>query len=181
MIHLPPTSPLTCLLAANQPLGNMLMGVAIVLVTASLLLTLRKRKRRMDSEKLQPGERLQRNREIDRMNGNINQMMVELEALTRRFSAQLDAKSLRLEKLLEEADRKIALLQDSSPTPQSGSAGSEVSVESPPAPPPVGPSGDPLVQKVYDLADAGQPTVEIARQLDEQVGKVELILALRQS
>ena len=37
-----------------------------------------------------------------------------------------------------------------------------------------------LVRRIYDLADAGRSTLEIARQLDEPVGEVELILALRQ-
>lgn len=38
---------------------------------------------------------------------------------------------------------------------------------------------DPLSASVYELADRGRSAVEIARSLDEQIGKVELILALR--
>ncbi len=38
---------------------------------------------------------------------------------------------------------------------------------------------DPLTRSVYALADDGRSSVEIARKLDEQIGKVELILALR--
>lgn len=38
---------------------------------------------------------------------------------------------------------------------------------------------DPLMRQIYELADEGATPVEIARKLDEQVGKVELILALR--
>ena len=38
---------------------------------------------------------------------------------------------------------------------------------------------DPLTRSVYKLADSGHDTVSIARELDEQIGKVELILALR--
>jgi hypothetical protein len=34
---------------------------------------------------------------------------------------------------------------------------------------------------VYELADGGRDPVEIARALDEQIGKVELILALRET
>jgi len=40
---------------------------------------------------------------------------------------------------------------------------------------------DPFTQQVYDLADAGKNPVEIASQLNEQTGKVELVLALRKS
>jgi len=38
---------------------------------------------------------------------------------------------------------------------------------------------DPLSASVYELADRGRTPVQIAQYLDEQVGKVELILALR--
>jgi hypothetical protein len=38
---------------------------------------------------------------------------------------------------------------------------------------------DPLTRRVYELSDAGHNPVDIARALDEQIGKVELILALR--
>lgn len=38
---------------------------------------------------------------------------------------------------------------------------------------------DPLTRAVYDLADDGRRSIDIARELDEQIGKVELILALR--
>ena len=38
---------------------------------------------------------------------------------------------------------------------------------------------DPLTEEIYELADAGRTPVEIAQHLAEQVGKVELILALR--
>jgi uncharacterized membrane-anchored protein YhcB (DUF1043 family) len=41
------------------------------------------------------------------------------------------------------------------------------------------PALDPLTRQVYALADAGRPALSIARDLNEQVGKVELILALR--
>ncbi len=38
---------------------------------------------------------------------------------------------------------------------------------------------DPVTVAVYEHADAGRTPIEIATELDEQVGKVELILALR--
>lgn len=40
---------------------------------------------------------------------------------------------------------------------------------------------DPLTESVYQLADAGRNAVSIAQELEEQIGKVELILALRAS
>jgi hypothetical protein len=41
-------------------------------------------------------------------------------------------------------------------------------------------SDDPLARRVYELADGGMDAVAIARQLNEHVGKVELMLALRE-
>lgn len=38
---------------------------------------------------------------------------------------------------------------------------------------------DPLSRRIYGLADEGLPPSEIAKKLEEQIGKVELILALR--
>ncbi len=43
----------------------------------------------------------------------------------------------------------------------------------------VKPNVDQFKQRVYAMADSGQPAVAIARDLDEQVGEVELVLALR--
>lgn len=40
-------------------------------------------------------------------------------------------------------------------------------------------ASDPLTRRVYGLADEGLAPTDIARKLDEQIGKVELILALR--
>lgn len=39
---------------------------------------------------------------------------------------------------------------------------------------------DEVTSKIYEMSDAGQSAVEIASALEEHVGKVELILALRQ-
>lgn len=109
----------------------------------------------------------------------------------RHLAALLDNKAERLEQLLAEAEERIAhlegLVRDAA---QSGSGSSaqtatQRSVESsmpanhephPPTPEPA----DPLTRSVYELADNGHSSVEIAQKLDEQVGKIDLILALRQ-
>ncbi|MCB9843016.1 MAG: hypothetical protein H6812_07140 [Phycisphaeraceae bacterium] len=44
---------------------------------------------------------------------------------------------------------------------------------------PASATSDPLSRRVYGLADEGLAPPEIAKRLDEQIGKVELILALR--
>ncbi len=98
-----------------------------------------------------------------------------LEDTARRLSAQLDNKSRRLEKLIDDADRRIATLGlRTAPAATAPTAAAH-------APPRSngGPANDALTQNVYELSDAGRSSLEIAQRLDEQVGKIELILALR--
>ena len=40
-------------------------------------------------------------------------------------------------------------------------------------------AADPIAVDVYRLADEGRSSIEIAKELDEHTGKIELILALR--
>ncbi|MBT8484329.1 MAG: hypothetical protein KJO43_02035, partial [Phycisphaerae bacterium] len=71
------------------------------------------------------------------------------------------------------------LLAVEPPPPPAPAPASETNGPAPP--PPASPPHDPLARAVYELADLGEDPVTIARRLDEQVGKVELILALRGS
>ncbi len=98
---------------------------------------------------------------------------------TQQLMAQLDNKAERLEQLLAQADQRIADLQATSvraPQQRTPAAQSHLIVEVSPQP-----VVDPLTQSVYELADAGADPVEIAQQIDEQIGKIELILALRRT
>lgn len=83
-------------------------------------------------------------------------------------SGDLDDKLQRLEDLVQQADERIAALREL----VAANSGGPTSKSSEPL--------DPLTRSVYELNDAGRRPVEIAQALDEQVGKVELILALRQ-
>ena len=135
-------------------------------------------------------EQIQQNRQHRGMRSDLERLMVEIEELSKRFASQLDAKSIQLDRLLSEADQRIAQLErlgrdavefgpssfdttvggpGSSPTGQeTGSSNDQASV-------------DPLTRSVYELADQGHDASQIARQLNEHVGKVELILALRRA
>lgn len=102
-------------------------------------------------------------------------LAADLHDTARRLGAQLDNKAHRLEKLIEEADQRIAALGHRTGPAENASDGAPA--------PPTRSNGerqiDSLTQEVYEQADAGRSAVEIAQRLDEQVGKVELILALR--
>jgi hypothetical protein len=157
----------------------LVLGVA--LITASMIMRLRKR-RRILSPSRTPDEQLERNRQLRGMHGDLEQLMVEIEQLARRFGTQLDAKSIELERLLSQADQRIEQLRQlashASPAP-----GAQVDDAQPgPAPrPPVSRMDDPLSRSVYQLADSGYTPPQIAAELKEHIGKIELILALREA
>ena len=113
-----------------------------------------------------------------------------------RLSAQLDVKAERLEQLIREADERLSALGAAPSAPvhlddglddgrdhgSTAAAGPDlVTDETRDEPREPQRMMDPLISAVYELADEGRPVVEIARELDEQIGKVDLILALRAS
>jgi len=96
----------------------------------------------------------------------IHTVMRDAEELAGLLAGQIDRQAARLERLITEADARIRRL--------------ERIEAATPRPPTREPAVDPLNQQVYEMADEGLPAVDIARQLNQHTGKVELILALRQ-
>lgn len=112
---------------------------------------------------------------------------------TQRMAAQLDSKTAQLEILISQADERIALLKKIQSNEVISKSAKPTKTQQKLAKPPTPSSRnkevrqphstpqliDQLTRSVYDLADFGRTTIEIAQELDEQVGKVELILSLR--
>jgi len=84
-----------------------------------------------------------------------------LIGLAQQLADQLDRKARNLEELIRQAERAARTLEGVR-------AGGEV-------------EKDPLVVKVIALDAEGVSPLEIARRLDEHIGKIELILALERS
>lgn len=175
--------------SGGNPLAQVLMAAGVMMLIVLAVINGRKRLRqRRQQPSLTPHEKVERIKQTHGMKNDLRDMMVELEDLTRRFSAQLDAKAVRLERLIDEADQRIARLENGE---AGGGRGGErrsskvAAAAGEASPPPTeeeepAEATDPLTQSVYELADAGHEPIAIARQLDEHVGKVELILALRE-
>ncbi|MEM7627580.1 MAG: hypothetical protein AAF333_18445 [Planctomycetota bacterium] len=169
----------------NQAIATGLFIVGVVFISAWLLMRLRKRNLRG------PGyttaqEHLERYKQKDAVRNDLEGLMVDIEQLAKRLGAQLDAKAIRVEKLIDDADLRIAQLQKAMQEQHAGlpaapapEATPEAVAETPAASPEE--PADPLTVDVYRLADEGLGPPEIARRLDEHVGKIELILALRQA
>jgi hypothetical protein len=193
----------------NNYLPQILMFGGVMMVMFILVTNAKRRYReRQRGQNLSARERLERVQQESVMKNDLRTMMVELEDLTRRFSAQLDAKSVRLDHMMQEADAKMAQLRQmieaaggdpntatptndntsqvealpeavQAPAPSAADANPDSSEVSAPVEATPTDEDDPLKRRIYELDDGGQTSVEIATELGEHVGKVELILALR--
>lgn len=153
-------------------------------------------------------------------------LMVEVQELTRLCAGQIENRAVRLERLIADADTRLAELRaiearQPSPDPRtqdqpetrtplvstrSVRAARSISTTERPTPEPLPPEAlrrssvltmegagrapntgshseaggmEPLTRRVYELADRGMSALDIARKLEEQIGKVQLILSLR--
>jgi len=180
-----------------QNIGWALAAIGVTLVTLSLVMGIRKKRRKM-SGRVTARETLDRYKAKSEVRDDLERVMVEVEEMARRVSAQLDAKTVAIEKLLRDAQTKVEQLNaaierferaaaasangegkadgaDDSPAP----GDSVAPAPDTPTPPRAASPQDELSRRVYALADEGHAAPAIARQLDEHIGKIELILALR--
>jgi hypothetical protein len=135
---------------------------------------------------------------------DIRKRVGELIGTAQRLASRIDDKAERLQELLMLVDQRLEIFEQSETAldiatratsavdhrgtieeaetsdPQEAPT-RHVDVESKPASAALGDgsSVDATTRSIYELADAGRGSLEIARELQEQVGKVELILALR--
>lgn len=167
-----------------------------ILATAYLIMRPKLRKKR-DPMAGRPvgGFGLSQQRQIER---DMNSLMVQMLDTARQMTAQLDTRAARLEVLLQEADQKMARLEEMAlmpaqlpaattkalpepaperlqlPAPEETTTNEESADSSYPEPLP-----DPRYVEIYALADEGMKAVEIAKRLDRPNGEVEFILAMR--
>ena len=103
--------------------------------------------------------------------------------MTRLCAGQIDRRAAKIEALLERADVAIARMEELAGDMDYSGAKPRVGVRrvrhSPQMRHNEPNDTDPLAQEIYQLSDSGKNPVEIAGALEEHVGKVELILALR--
>lgn len=107
-------------------------------------------------------------------------LLVELSEMSRKMTAQIDSRSAKLELLIQEADAKIEQLRAlQASTPKSHVERFRMDVTPSPVPDDIATTIDPRHAEVYQLADQGRSTAEIADGLRRPRGEIELILALR--
>jgi len=108
------------------------------------------------------------------------QLSHEVRDLTKLCIREIDERSAQLEALIERAERAASRLEgagelDRARAPEIGVRRIEPKTD---VPAPAGAVEDPLRGRILGLAREGKSPLEIAEELDEHVGKVELILAL---
>lgn len=176
--------------ASAAPWAQMLMVIMVVGLGVILMVSIRGKIARRNMNRPSPREWIDHIKAVRHRHDDAHAVSAQLVDTARRLGAQMDNKAQRLELLLQEADERIAQLSeakdaglsaaDESPAGREGAFGGPDPGSFKPSPDPPRPL-DPLTQGVYELADTGRSPLEIAQQMDEQVGKVELILALRQA
>jgi hypothetical protein len=109
----------------------------------------------------------------------MEELLAQLEEVTRRIDTDVDTRFAKLEGLLRAADERIRVLQKSNDAPavrqvDPPTAGANSSEGGGQAEPP-----EARKQRIYELVDAGASAITIADRLHLPVGEVELILNLR--
>jgi hypothetical protein len=114
---------------------------------------------------------------------SMDRLLVELQETAREINSTIDTKMIALNRLIEEADRRIETLRE---TRQSGAAASVTSTPSGPERALESGREDKetgkrreLEQEICRLADEGKTELEIARMTGTPRGEVELVLSLR--
>ncbi len=116
---------------------------------------------------------------------DIEEVMLELDRLSRQIHGRLDTKLAKLEMLLRDADERIDQLSRLQRSTE-GQATLDVTLQ-PEHPdalelhPSTAADTTPAHADIYRLADSGASPLEIARQLGQSTGEIELVLSLRKA
>jgi hypothetical protein len=161
----------------QSPLAPVLLVAGVVMLGVLLTFGIRAKIARRNRDRPSPRELIEQVKATHEQADDAHALSSHLADTARRLSAQLDNKARRLEVLIRQADERITALSGTANGPPSAQAGGSRTETSSPGAAPL----DPLTRSVYEHADTGLSPLEIAQQLDEQVGKVELILALREN
>ena len=149
-----------------------LVPLAIAIMAVVLLMSsLRRRQRRLANPSKRPAPQRDRVTDLnaDQTRRDLDRLLVELEELARRISAEIDTRFAKLETAIHDADQRIAVLQKLKAQDGPDRAQASVSVA----------RSDDRHAVVYEMADAGASPIEIAKELGRSPGEVELVLNLR--
>ncbi len=163
----------------NDMAPTLLFVFGMLALIAVLFRLLRKNSTRQGPDaNATPSERIERIRGDAGARGRVETFSAEAEELTRRLGAILDNKAARLELLIDEADQRLTALAKAEFAPGVRTRPHEPEAHAFRASPAPEEKMDPMHRKICELADAGHDPVQIARQLSQPIGQVELVLNL---
>jgi hypothetical protein len=109
----------------------------------------------------------------------MSSLLVEMSEMARQVTSQLDTRAARLEVLIQQADQRIEQLRAATPARDAAISDADEPAQVRLRPADAEAPADPRHTQVYDLADQGLTSRQIAERLDRPDGEIELILALR--
>ncbi len=163
----------------------LLFGV-VLLVFIMMRLTARKLRQSGPTSQSHARDHVAKLKEEHAVKGDMRELMVELQDLSRDINAQMDTRFAKLEVSIRSADERIDLLErllraaDGRPTIDTLVSGNDEASPLPPQQPRVG-HAEPPHARIYDLADGGRNSIQIAQETGKTPGEIELILSLRES
>jgi hypothetical protein len=171
------------------------IGVALAAAAITLLLISTRRRLRQHRQQanMTAQERIAQLKQRQGVRDDMRDLLVELSDLARGTNAQLDTKFVKLELAMDDARKLIQRLEHliaeakSLPLAEARIPPADAAPADAAAPCPAPPKADTASpvperhQRIYELADAGRSPIDIARELSQSVGEIELILALRKT
>ncbi|MCP4251637.1 MAG: hypothetical protein GY778_31760 [bacterium] len=182
-----PPAAIIGLLPAGLSDGQIVLILVILVITALMLVSTRRRLRESrNSPKAYAREQIARLRDEHAVVSDMEEVMARLEQVAREVQARIDTRFAKLESVIRDADQRIdrleRLIRRADGDPEVDITIDDTETAAPAPSPASAPSTDDAQHAaVYDLADAGQSPVEIAEQTGQSTGEIELILALRRA
>ncbi len=173
-------------LAAGGGTGIDIPQIAmLVLAVGALTLVMLSTRRRIRNSQRMPRpsarDRYAQLQERSEATRDVEQVMLELDQVSRQIHGRLDTKLARLEAVIRDADERIDKLSRLVRRVEADPRLEITLDQEDPHETPTGRSddADDRHAAVFTLADRGMSSVEIAREIGKPPGEIELILALR--
>ena len=169
--------------SGSSTLQLVMLIAAIGGLTILMISTYRRVKSARGPAKSTVQERYAELRRSETAKRGVEEVMLELDQLSRQIHGRLDTKLVRLELLIRDADERIDRLARAVRAAD-GTAGVEVTLDQ------QGPHDPTHLQReaepdphvtIHRLADDGIEPAEIAQQTGKPIGEIELILALKKA
>jgi hypothetical protein len=185
---------------ASSADNGMTVLLLVLCATVIMIMLLRRHQFRGATRRDMARDHVARVRDQHRLHQSMDELLVQLEEVSRNVGAQVETRFAKLEKVISDADDRIARLEHMLGHSSTEASRPRANTPSTPARPPArlprrddagaaperGPDTsppvkpiDPRFQRVYDLVDAGASPIKAAQQLNMPLGEVELILNLR--